>query len=190
MKWTRSEQGAESDQRENYYGGSVEPYGRKYSEFDSPSMEMLFNLAWTYDVLLGHLSRDLSRHNVSVSAFNVLMILHRTGGEGCRLNELSKLLVVSRANVTGLVDSLESRGLVERVAEEGDRRVRVAQITGAGEDLIASILPDYYAEVRRVCSGLSKMDKRELSGLLAKLRTSVRNSSTGRLDERKTRKTR
>lgn len=190
MRSERTGKSAGGDQRENYYRGKVEPYGKRHAEFDSPSVEALFNLAWTYDVILGHLSRELARRNLSVSAFNVLMILHRTGGEGSRLNELSELLVVSRANVTGLVDSLEGKGLVRRGEVAGDRRARVARITKAGEKLIASVLPGYYTEVRRICSGLSVREKGALSSLLEKLRVSVRETGSLDVEARKGRKER
>jgi MarR family transcriptional regulator, organic hydroperoxide resistance regulator len=50
------------------------------------------------------------------------------------MGDLADLLQCDASNVTGIVDRLEQRGLVERVAEPGDRRVKKLQLTAAGED--------------------------------------------------------
>jgi DNA-binding MarR family transcriptional regulator len=50
------------------------------------------------------------------------------------MGDLAELLQCDASNVTGIVDRLEQRGLVERVAEPGDRRVKRLQLTAAGED--------------------------------------------------------
>jgi MarR family 2-MHQ and catechol resistance regulon transcriptional repressor len=140
-------------------------------------MELLFNLVYTYDVMESKLARKLAAHGLSLSAFNVLMILSRSGPEGCALHELSNLLVVSRANITGLVRSLMERELVERAEDERDRRVRIAKITARGEKLLETVLPGYYLMVRKMLGGISKDENRLLNNLLAKMRKVVQQSS-------------
>lgn len=54
---------------------------------------------------------------------------------------LSSRLYVTPANITGIVDRLEKRGLVQRVSKEGDRRVALIALTESGEELSKS-LPD------------------------------------------------
>src|SRR5262249_51771822 len=105
---------------------------------------------------------------------------------GCPLHELSELLLVSRANITGLVDSLEQRGLVSRIPDENDRRVRLASITPAGKQLLEEYLPDHYKMIRRLCSGLSDEEKAALSDLLTKLRRNVRGLPETETEEEKT----
>jgi MarR family 2-MHQ and catechol resistance regulon transcriptional repressor len=140
-------------------------------------MELLFNLAYTYDVIESRLARRLGSHDLSLSAFNVLMILSRSRCEGCALHELSKLLVVSRANITGLVGCLVEKKLVERVEDQRDRRVRIARITEKGEKLLENVLPGYYLMVREMLGEISKEEKGALSSLLAKMRNSVHQSN-------------
>lgn len=54
---------------------------------------------------------------------------------------LSRRLYVTPANITGIVDRLEKRGLVQRVGKEGDRRVVLVALTESGEEL-SKTLPD------------------------------------------------
>lgn len=167
----------EPDDLETYYQKRARLHGQRHREFHWPSMELLFNLAYTYDVIESRLARRLGGHGLSLSAFNVLMILSRSGAEGCALFELSRLLVVSRANITGLVDSLVEKGLVERCEDQRDRRVRIARITGEGEKLLEEILPGYYRMVREMLCGINREENRVLNNLLTRARKSVQQAS-------------
>lgn len=161
------------DKREHHYLDRMRHHGRSYREFHRPSVELLVNLFYTYDVVYTRLARELEREGLSTAAFNVMMILSRCGEGGCQMSELGELLLVSRANVTGLVDCLERRGLVGRSPSPEDRRVRLVRLTGAGEGLLEGILPRHYGEVRAALRGLSDRDKADLSRLLTKLRRGV-----------------
>ena len=55
--------------------------------------------------------------------------------------DLSRVLYVTPSNITGVIDRLEKKVLVERVRKVGDRRVALIQLTEAGEKL-SKKLPD------------------------------------------------
>lgn len=167
------------DKRERHYLDRMRHHRQNYPEFHWPSVEVLVNLFYTYDVLYTRLARETEREGLSTAAFNLLMILSRCGEEGSPMHELGELLLVSRANVTGLVDCLERRGLVERAASAEDRRVRLVRLTEAGESLLKGFLPRHYEEVRAALRGVSNKEKTDLSKLLTKLRRSVQR--TGRV---------
>jgi DNA-binding MarR family transcriptional regulator len=160
------------DKREEYYEACVRDH-KQYREFHSASVNLLFDFLYAYDVLEGQLAQRIASFGLSLSAFNVLMILRRYGVKGCPLSEIGELLLVSRANITGVMDSLESAGLVLRSPDANDRRVKIAHITPSGEQLLERILPDHYRYVRRSLSGLSAPEKTELARLLKKMRYSV-----------------
>lgn len=170
---------AVQDRRESYFAQYILPRGRKIKQFHAPSVELIFNLLLTSDVLTSQLVRTLSQHNLSLSAYNILGILTRIQNDGMALSELSELLIVSRANITGLVDCLEQRGLVERVTVATDRRSRLAKITPAGEALVQIILPNHYAAIRAVCGGLDDEERQSLISLLTKLRLTQQAAPTG-----------
>lgn len=164
---------SELDKRESHYLNRMRRHSEKYAEFHWPSVELLVNLIYTCDVIQTHMARKIETHGLSLGAFNALMILSRREGEGYPMHELGELLLVSRANITGLVDCLERRGLVERVSPTEDRRVRLVRLTKAGQKLLESILPGHYSRVREMFQGVSNKDKAVLSKLLTTLRHNV-----------------
>jgi MarR family 2-MHQ and catechol resistance regulon transcriptional repressor len=176
MKKLALQMNREADKREHHYLERMYHHSGKYSEFHRPSVELLVNLAYTYDVIYAHLSRKIEAHGLSLGAFNVLMVLSRSEDESYPMHELGELLLVSRANVTGLVDCLAQRGLVERSQHERDRRVRLVRLTRDGEKLLESMLPAHYARVREMLKGVSNKDKAILSELLMKLRHNTQRS--------------
>jgi MarR family 2-MHQ and catechol resistance regulon transcriptional repressor len=163
------------DKRESCYRERIRPLGTRYAEFHAPSALAMLDLIYTYDVASSHLARRLGKYRLSSSAFNVLMILSRGNEKGCPLHEIGDLLLVSRANVTGLLDGLEKRELAERSIDSRDRRIRMAKITPKGTSLLEALLPGYYTELQRICSGLNAREKSELRQLLNKLRRSIQS---------------
>ncbi len=162
----------DSDPRTAYYAG-VGQRCLRYPDADPTSVELVLHLVYTHDVVETLLNRTLNRAGLSLSAFNLLAILHFSTPHEMALHHLSELLLVSRANITGLMDCLEKTGLVERRVDPRDRRVRVACLTQRGEDLMESTLPDHYHTIRSACGGLSSEDRVTLRRLLEKLRGSA-----------------
>ncbi|HYJ45600.1 MAG TPA: MarR family transcriptional regulator [Pyrinomonadaceae bacterium] len=176
MKKSEGHAGTGVDKREHHYLNRMRHHSGKYAEFHWPSVELLVNLAYTHEVIHSHLARRLDEHGLSLGAFNVLMILSRCEAEGSPMHELGELLLVSRANVTGLVDYLARKGLVERSGDEKDRRVRRVRLTKGGQKFLESILPGHYSRVREMFKGVSNKEKAALSELLTKLRRNTQRS--------------
>lgn len=106
--------------------------------------------------------------DLSPSQFNVLNLL-RGNPSGVSQIELSRDLIMHRSNVTGLVDRLETRGLVKRTADPKDRRVYRVVLTTAGNALLEKILPTYYQAAEDVWDGLSLARSKALLDDLTKL---------------------
>lgn len=81
--------------------------------------------------------------DLSPSQFNVINLL-RDRSEGMSQTQLSRELIMHRSNVTGLVDRLEQKELVERRADPKDRRAHRVVLTRSGKTLVRQILPHYY----------------------------------------------
>lgn len=92
--------------------------------------------------------------DISPSQFNVLNLL-RDFPKGCSQTHLSESLIMHRSNVTGLVDRLEKRQLVERLDDPSDRRAFCVRLTPAAEKLLAEILPEYHQAAGKMWSGVS-----------------------------------
>jgi DNA-binding MarR family transcriptional regulator len=91
--------------------------------------------------------------------------------EGLKMNELSRLLMVTGGNVTAIVDQLEKEGLVERFDEPGDRRAWLIRLTSGGRKSFAEMARAHEQWVVELLAGLSSRERDELLKLLAKLKS-------------------
>jgi len=162
-----------TDRRSEYYWSQVKKHGAKYPEFHWPSVEIILNLIYTYDILTVHTARHTNVYGLTRAGFGVLMILSRSQSKACKQNEISQLMLVSRANITGLVDSLARLGLVERTSDPHDRRVNMVKILPKGEKLLKDLLPGYYKHIQELCSVLTAPEKKTLNDLLTRLRKRI-----------------
>ena len=89
--------------------------------------------------------------------------------DGCTQIELSRSLIMHRSNVTGLVDRLEARRLVQRRDSADDRRAYRVMLTPAGRKLIELILPRYYAAAEKVWGELAVNRANQLVNDLARV---------------------
>ena len=160
------------DQREIFYRESVRDLGPQYTGFDLLSAETVLNLSHTYDVYHQISSRYLACFGLSRSALNVLFLLRHAGPEGMLLHSLGELLLVSKANVTGLIDHLQDKGFVDRVVGAQDRRERFARLTLKGEAILKELAPLHYQNTTELLKGLTVDEKEILISLLQKTRSS------------------
>ena len=91
--------------------------------------------------------------------------------EGLKMNELSRLLMVTGGNVTAIVDQVEKEGLVGRLEEPADRRAFRIRLTSAGRKTFAEMARAHEEWVVELLSGLSRREQDELLALLAKLKS-------------------
>jgi MarR family 2-MHQ and catechol resistance regulon transcriptional repressor len=115
----------------------------------------------------------MTEYGLSKSSLNILMLLRHGSDEGMQLHDLGELLLVSRANITGLMDHLEDKGYVKRLVDPQDRRARHARITQKGEALLDEFMPVHYRNLKGLLRGLSEDERETLVGLLKKVRTSM-----------------
>ncbi len=81
------------------------------------------------------------------------------------MGALAQLMHCDNSNMTGLVDRLEERGLVERTHADGDRRVRLIALTGRGSEMREELVRRM-AEPPAPLTELSAADQRALAALL------------------------
>jgi len=114
-----------------------------------PRYRALLQLLRTAETLWNASRLFFVRWALSPSQFNVLNLLYDQP-DGCTQIELSRSLIMHRSNVTGLVNRLEARGLVQRRDSANDRRAYRVVLTVTGRKLLQEILPHYYAAAERV----------------------------------------
>jgi MarR family transcriptional regulator, 2-MHQ and catechol-resistance regulon repressor len=164
------------DPRESFYENKCLELSLLYPEFDRLSSEVMLNLLYTYDVVASSTGKFLAKHGLAKSSFNVLMNLRYGPPEGMLLHDLGELLLMSRANVTGLMDHLEEKGLVRRIVDATDRRARFARITKKGEAVMEELVPRHFKRTQQGLEAFSEDEKQTLVALLKKLRAGVRQA--------------
>jgi DNA-binding MarR family transcriptional regulator len=90
--------------------------------------------------------------------------------EGLKMNELSRMLMVTGGNITAIVDQLEKEGQVERLDDSADRRAFRIRLTRSGEKSFAEMARAHEQWVVELLGGLSRKEHDELLKLLAKLK--------------------
>lgn len=113
---------------------------------------------------------ELRPTGLSPSAFNVLMALHNTDDRTLEPCQLAARLLISRPSVTGLLDTLQAKGLIERAPHADDRRRVLVHLTDAGLSLLKSHFEAHYQEVNAAFDDLSTKEKSTLVSLLRRVR--------------------
>lgn len=80
--------------------------------------------------------------------------------------------------MTKRLAGLETRGLVRREAETGDRRLRAVTLTPDGRRLVDAVLPDHIANEERLLRDLNASERRDLARLLEKLAVALHDTAT------------
>ena len=101
--------------------------------------------------------------------FDLLAQLERHPA-GLNMSELSRRLMVSGGNVTGLTDQLEKEGLVARTDDPEDRRAYTVKLTAAGRTRFARMAAMHQQWAIELFAGLSSSEKTQVHRLLAKLK--------------------
>lgn len=114
--------------------------------------------------------RISERWNLTLPQFDVLAELARANGRDATFAELSRLLVVTSGNLTGIVDRLEAQRLVRREPDRTDRRVIRVTLTARGRALTGRILPLHAEDLRDVLAFMPHRSLSALERLLGQLR--------------------
>lgn len=138
-------------------------------DFASVPHEALVNLWWTATLMRRQARRFFREHDLSEADFNALMVL-RHSRTALSQQELSERLLVDKANVTGVIDRLETQGLVQREPDPDDRRRYQLGLTRAGRQRVDAIDPRYHTMVTQVMAGLDERECRRLIDLTRKMR--------------------
>jgi DNA-binding MarR family transcriptional regulator len=114
-------------------------------------------------------SRLRGRFGITLPRFDLMSQLERHP-KGLKMNELSRRMMVTGGNVTGIVDQLVKEGLVQRVVEPADRRAFRVRLTRAGDKAFAEMARAHEEWVVQLLAGLGRRDNDALMQLLARLK--------------------
>jgi DNA-binding MarR family transcriptional regulator len=109
---------------------------------------------------------------ITLARFDFMAQLHRHP-DGLTMSVLSRYLMVTGGNVTGLADELEKEGLVERMADPTDRRTSRVALTRKGHKLFDRLAAQHESWVVAMFGGMPKADMMQLYNLLGRLRVQL-----------------
>jgi DNA-binding MarR family transcriptional regulator len=103
----------------------------------------------------------------TVSEWRVLASL--AGSEPINIGQLAEITTMKQPTVTRVLDRMQSRGLVERLPNDADRRVTLVRITPAGTRLVGKLIPQALEHERRVLEPFGQQRAEDLKTTLRKL---------------------
>lgn len=117
-----------------------------------------------------------ARFNATLPRFDVMAALYRRP-DGMLMSEISRFLMVSNGNVTGIVDRLVSDGFVVRSQRNGDRRTSFVSLTRKGRAAFADMAAAHEDWVDELLGGISPRDAEQLSAKLKSFRSDWEGSA-------------
>jgi DNA-binding MarR family transcriptional regulator len=168
---------AEQDIRSRIQSGKQSQSGeqsRCSGELDFTAMAAVSNVYRAANAIRNQMERDvLAQADLSWAAFTVLFVLWIWGDQQTR--HLAAEAGITKGTLTGVLKTLEKRGLAQRYGHEEDGRLVVASLSAAGGDKIEHLFPAFNAGEARVSASLTEDEKEQLAYLLRKIIRSVEN---------------
>jgi DNA-binding MarR family transcriptional regulator len=116
------------------------------------------------DAYVREVGAAANRHGLTAAQTRALLLL----AEPLPMRTLAERLYCDASNVTGIIDRLESRGLVRRQPDEVDRRIKNVTATPAGSDIAGQILGQLHG-TRQALETLTPEERVSLRDLLERL---------------------
>lgn len=137
--------------------------------FESERQKAMFNLAYSYQMILGRTLQVLKKYELNDQHYNILKILQEADPAQLLIGEVKKQLMDKRGDLSRLIDKLVRKNLVLRETNVENRREVLVAIGREGVTLIVDI-DRQLREERDTKIGLSEPEAKQLNTLLDKLR--------------------
>ena len=142
---------------------------------DFAAMAAVSNIYRAANVIRNHMERKiLADEDLSWAAFTVLFVLWIWGDQQTRY--LAAEAGVTKGTLTGVLKTLEKRGLVRRHAHESDGRLVLVSLEPKGCGVIERLFPAFNMGEAFVSASLSEQEKEQLASLLRTIIRSVEES--------------
>jgi DNA-binding MarR family transcriptional regulator len=123
-------------------------------------------------------SRLRNEFGITLPRFDLMAQLDRQP-QGLRMGELSKRMMVTGGNITGITDQLEQEKLVVRVPDVNDRRAYSVKLTPAGRRAFQRMAAVHESWISELLAGVAPAEKSKLIELLSKVKHHLNRPSTG-----------
>ncbi|MEW9108912.1 MarR family winged helix-turn-helix transcriptional regulator [Cytobacillus gottheilii] len=141
------------------------------SENISQSLKLFIVLSRAYRSINEQVNKRIQTYGLNPTEFAVLELLYHKGDQP--LQQIGGKILLASGSITYVVDKLEQKDYLRRVACPNDRRVTFAQITEKGKEFIESIFPEHEQKIHEIMSVLSEEEKESAIELLKRVGLSV-----------------
>jgi DNA-binding MarR family transcriptional regulator len=143
---------------------------------DFQAMAVMSNLFRAATAVRNHLERTvLSQHDLSWTAFVVLWVTWIW--EPIETRQIAEEGGFSKATLTGVLTTLEGRGLVTRSKSETDGRLVLVSLTEKGRKMMDILFPEFNANEQKIAGVVSEARQKELADLLRVITVGVEKKS-------------
>jgi DNA-binding MarR family transcriptional regulator len=118
-------------------------------------------------------SRLRTTFDITLPRFDLMAQLQRHP-DGLRMGELSKRMMVTGGNITGITDQLEREQLVVRVQDVNDRRASAVKLTSAGRAAFDEMAAVHERWIEEMLADVAAEDKATMIALLSTMKRSLR----------------
>lgn len=133
----------------------------------SQSLKLFIVLSRAYKAINEHVNKIIQTNGLNPTEFAVLELLYHKGD--VPLQQIGGKILLASGSITYVVDKLEQKGMLKRIACPKDRRVTYAQITDIGKNFMDEIFPEHARQIDTLMSSLDESEKVNAIQLLKKL---------------------
>jgi MarR family transcriptional regulator, 2-MHQ and catechol-resistance regulon repressor len=133
-----------------------------------PFIPVLYELVRAYQAFESYSAAHIRTLGLTSSQFDIIATLGNT--DGMSFKELGEKTLITKGTLTGVVDRLEVKSLVRRVASASDGRSQVVQLTRAGEALFARIFPAHLSHLELVFAAYTQKNLDNTEAVLQQLK--------------------
>lgn len=151
----------------------LEKLSQSYEWIENIAGKTTIELLKTNDMLEEVYDRFFKEYELSNTKFNVLVILYKGSKEETYMSQIGERMLLSNANITGLVDRLEEQSFVKRVRSIKDRRKIVVKITKEGVECVERVIEDYIKWSKKLMGTLTSQENIQLIKLLKSLQKGI-----------------
>ena len=132
----------------------------------------------TCSSMVEHRMRNMlkERFDTTLPRFDLMAALYRVQ-DGLTMGELSRWLMVSNGNVTGVAERLDKEGLITRTPSPTDRRTQMVALTPKGREEFGKMAAYHEDWINNLFSDFSMEELDQMMGLLAKAKESIVKNS-------------
>jgi MarR family transcriptional regulator, negative regulator of the multidrug operon emrRAB len=160
----------------NQIAAQIAPdFEQRYPNASARATECAMNLVFTADLIVKRISSLLQPFDLSPGSGLVLSILADSDSP-LPPNKIADRLIISRASVTGLIDSLERRGYVQRHPHQSDRRMLLIELTERGRHVANAFRPIVHQHQKVWLEALSEQEQQRLIDALEQLQATLMDS--------------